>query len=349
MKQGKPLFIFLLLTLCAAAYSYAQKSKVVYVAKAGTLAEMLTVEESNEIVHLRLQGKLNAEDFRLLRDEFKQLRMLDMSETSISLYAGKNGPWNGFHLYTANSVPPFAFCRQENDSTFRGKGTLRRVILPPGLKEIGKAAFKGCENLIICQIRSKKAPRIEPEALTDSLTAVFIPKGCRDAYQSREDWKAFAVIEGEPAGASLQISRMGSLASELLQKGKRPNDINFLRVEGKLDEADFALMRDYMPNLAMIDMQNCNTTAIPDYTFTQKKYLLKVVLPKGLKAIGQRTFSGCTRLCGTLVLPPTVTAIEFGAFMGCDNLRHVIATGNSLTTLGDKLFGDSENKLIRAQ
>ena len=31
---------------------------------------------------------------------------------------------------------------------------------------------------------------------------------------------------------------------------------------------------------------------------------------------------------------------EFGAFMGCDNLRYVLATGNKITTLGDNLFGE---------
>ena len=92
-------------------------------------------------------------------------------------------------------------------------------------------------------------------------------------------------------------------------------------------------------------MTNSNATTIPEYTFTQKKFLLKVLLPKGLKSIGQRAFSGCTRLSGTLMLPPTLTAIEFGAFIGCDNLSRVVATGNNLTTLGDKLFGEEDNKL----
>ena len=73
---------------------------------------------------------------------------------------------------------------------------------------------------------------------------------------------------------------------------------------------------------------------------------LNIKLHHGLKSIGQRAFSGCGRLCGTLVLPSGVTAIEYGAFMGCDNLRHVLATGNKITTLGDNLFGNDKDKLI---
>lgn len=43
----------------------AQKSKRYYVAKPGTLVELTTEAEADEITQLTLQGKLNAIDFRL--------------------------------------------------------------------------------------------------------------------------------------------------------------------------------------------------------------------------------------------------------------------------------------------
>ena len=96
-----------------------------------------------------------------------------------------------------------------------------------------------------------------------------------------------------------------------------------------------------------LDISKTNATTIPDFTFAQKKYLLKIKLPHNLKTIGQRVFSNCGRLAGTLELPASVTAIEFGAFMGCDNLRYVLATGDKITTLGDELFGNGvPSKLI---
>ena len=320
----------------------AQKSKRYYVAKPGTLVELMTEAEANEITQLTLQGKLNAVDFRHLRDEFKNLQQLDISNASISTYAGKNGTYpNRFYVYPANCIPAYAFCKQMDDGTFTGKETLTRIILSDKTKNIEDAAFKGCQNLKVCQIRKKTAPNLLSEALADSITAIFVPLGCSDSYRTKKNWETFAFIEGEPL-----IDKMGSLASELLRAGLQPKDVNFLTIEGKMDEADFTLIRDYMPNLVSIDLTDCNATSIPDYTFTQKKYLLNVQLPKGLKSIGQRAFSSCGRLCGTLVLPSGVTAIEYGAFMGCDNLRYVLATGNKITTLGDNLFGESKGKII---
>ena len=67
-------------------------------------------------------------------------------------------------------------------------------------------------------------------------------------------------------GATVQIATMGSLASELLRAGFQPIGVNFLTVEGKKDEADLTLIRDYMPNLVSIDMTTSNATAIHDTT-----------------------------------------------------------------------------------
>ena len=345
--------VFTIIMLAACTYVAAQNTgtpagnKTFFVSKAGTLVSMLTEDEANSITHLTLTGKLNAIDFKHLRDEFKNLQVLDISNASISTYAGKGGTVpDRFSIYPPQRVPASAFCRQPSDSTFTGKSTLQKVILSEKIKNIEDAAFKGCENLKICQVRKKTAPNLLPEALADSITAIFVPLGSSDSYRAKKHWDTFAVIEGEPVEAFVQVGLMGSLASELVEAGLQPKDVNFLTVEGKLDAADFILIRDYMPNLVAIDLSNCNATAIPEYTFTQKKYLLCIQLPKGLKSIGQRAFSGCGRLCGTLVLPAGVTAIEYGAFMGCDNLRHVVATGNKITTLGDNLFGDGKSKLI---
>lgn len=346
MKIRQLLISFLLAanTLTAAA----QVSKTYYVSKPGTLISMMTEEEANSITHLTLTGKMNAEDFRHLRDEFPSLKVLDISNADIKMYSGKAGtyPNSKFYMYMPNFIPAYAFSNIV-DGVAKGKMSLEKVILSEKIKNIEDAAFKGCENLKICQIRKKTAPNLLPEALADSVTAIFVPLGSSDEYRNKNRWHDFAFIEGEPVEATIQVGLMGKLEDEIVKAGLQPKDINFLTIEGKLDKADFKLIRDYMPNLVSVDISNTNATAIPDFTFSQKKYLLRIQLPQHLKTIGQRVFSSCGRLTGTLVLPASVTAIEYGAFMGCDNLRHVLATGNKITTLGDNLFGmDTKSRLI---
>lgn len=230
-------------------------NKTFFVAKPGTLVSMLTEDEANSVTHLTLTGKLNAIDFKHLRDEFKNLKVLDISNASISTYAGKSGTYpDRFYIYPPNCVPAYAFCQQTSDSTFTGKATLQKIILSEKIKNIEDAAFKGCENLKICQLRKKTAPNLLPAALADSITAIFVPLGSSDSYRGKKHWETFAVIEGEPVEAFVQVGLMGSLASELVAAGLQPKDVNFLTVEGKLDEADFTVIRDYMPNLVAVDL-----------------------------------------------------------------------------------------------
>ncbi len=345
MKLKHSLIIALLLITSSAIAQ--QVNKQFYVPKAGTMISQMTEEEANSITHLTLTGNINAEDFKRLRDDFHSLEVLDISNADIKMYSGKGGTYpEKFYIYMANFIPAYAFCKVEN-GVATGKKSLKQVILSEKIKNIEDAAFKGCENLTVCKINKKTPPNLLPEALADSVTAIFVPLGSSDAYKRKDKWSTFAFIEGNPVETNVQVGAMGSLANELQTLGVQPRDINFLTIEGKLDNEDFRLIRDYMPNLVSLNIENTNATVIPDFTFSQKKYLLNINLPHKLQTIGQRSFSNCGRLCGTLVLPSTVTTINYAAFLGCENLRYVQASSNQLTTIGESLFGEGvPSKLI---
>ena len=106
----------------------------------------------------------------------------------------------------------------------------------------------GCENLNICQIKKKTPPNLLPEALADSITAIFVPLGASDEYRLKNRWDNFAFIEGEPLEAKIEVGALSTLENEIQKAGLQPKEINFLTIEGKLDAADFKLIRDYMPN-----------------------------------------------------------------------------------------------------
>ncbi len=341
------LFVGLLLIAGISTATAQSIKKQYYVDKAGTLISQMTEEEANSVTHLTLTGKINAEDFKRLRDDFHSLEVLDISNVDIKMYSGKGGTYpDKFYMYMANFIPAYAFCKVENGQVV-GKPSLKRVILSEKIKNIEDAAFSGSGNLTICEINRKTPPNLLPDALADSVTAVFVPLGASDAYRQKDKWKSFAILEGKPLEATVEVGALGSLAEEIQSLGIQPKEINFLTVSGKMDNDDFKLIRDYMPNLVSVDIANTNATVIPEFTFTQKKYLLNIALPHGLQSIGQRSFSNCGRLSGTLVLPPSVTTIDYGAFLGCENLSRVKVQSNQLTTLGDNLFGDgAPNKLI---
>ena len=74
----KHLFIGILLATTALNVAAQPVSKQYFVPKAGTLISLMTEDEANSITHLTLTGKINAEDFKHLRDEFQNLEVLDI-------------------------------------------------------------------------------------------------------------------------------------------------------------------------------------------------------------------------------------------------------------------------------
>lgn len=316
----------------------AQTKASSFIPKAGNLISQFTREGADSIVELKLTGKINAIDFRHLRDEFKNLKVLDLSGVDIKSYIGKEGTDQGtFSIYKSGCVPKMAFM---------GKRSLYQLILPYNIRTIDDGAFRDCTNFKVLQLNQKDGPKLGEEALNNTLTTVFIPASASDNFRRSLQWTDFSLIESEPVSLKVQIAKMGSLQDEILKAGLQPGKINFLTVEGKMDDDDFMVIRSYMSNLAIIDLTNTTTETIPDFTFSQKKHLMHIEFPKNLRKIGQRAFSGCNKLAGTLILPPSVSAIEYGAFIDCEHLVNVRATSNKITTVGDNLFGTSSGKLI---
>ena len=336
---------FLLALLFATTYAFAQETaKHIHVSKPGTLPSELTLEEAQKITKLTLTGTINAIDFKHLRDDFSELEELDLKNVSIKFYAGKQGPYTDrFYVYPNNCIPAYAFSFP--DSTFNREVKLKEVILSNKIKNIEDCAFKDLSSLAVVRLTKRTPPNLLKEAISPKNTAVFVPLGTSDTYRSKKNWSRFALLEGDPVTVHVQVGQMSSLERELQQLNVHPKEIHFLTIAGKLEAEDFELIRDYMPNLVNVDLTETTALEIPEYTFTQKKYLLKIALPKGLVSIKQRAFSGCIRLSGTLVLPSTLSGIEFGAFMGCESLEELLVTGQPLLTLGEQALEGTSIKI----
>ncbi|MCR4898179.1 MAG: leucine-rich repeat domain-containing protein [Acholeplasmatales bacterium] len=70
-------------------------------------------------------------------------------------------------------------------------------------------------------------------------------------------------------------------------------------------------------------------------------YVVNVVIPKGIKAIRNRCFEGCTEL-KTVIMSNDVKSIGFGAFSGCTNLKYIKLSSN-IKTIGDYAFSRCKN------
>ena len=132
------------LFLCLSITVFPQLAKQLHVLTAGELSKTLTADEKKTLQELTLTGSIDARDMKCLRDELVSLQKLDISNTTIEKYEGKNGtlPFNENAIYLANQMPPYSF-----NNYAAGKATLKYVILPSSITKIDQNAFKQCKNL----------------------------------------------------------------------------------------------------------------------------------------------------------------------------------------------------------
>lgn len=345
MKANR-LFVTGFLLLSAVCVLQAQNnSMTLYVGKAGTMISEITENDANSVKNLTINGNMNAIDFRHLRDGFENLEVLDLSNTDIKIYTGKQGTqWDKMTIYAPNCIPSFAFTTFVDGNAI-GKKALKKVVLSEKIKTIEDWSFWGCDALKVIQIKKRTAPTLQTNSINDRKTAIFVPLGTRDEYRLKKNWDGMVIIEGEPLELDVQLGGTKSLKEEIQMLGVQPKDIHFLTIKGVLTSDDLKLITDYMHNLVQLDIAETSCLTLPDFAFTQKKYMLSVKLPVGLTSIGQRVFSGCGQLSGDLMIPEGVTSIGYGAFMGCDKLDKVVITGSKLTAVGEQLFGDSAKQL----
>ena len=113
-----------------------------------------------------------------------------------------------------------------------------------------------------------------------------------------------------------------ALKAAIEASGKDYTKIKNLKVTGEVNAFDFYFMRDNMPALQSINIEECviasyktsyKANVIPDSAFSGKQSLLRIILPNTTTAIGNSSFTQCN-LVGVLTIPDSVTSIGKAAF-----------------------------------
>lgn len=151
----------------------------------------------------------------------------------------------------------------------------------------------------------------------------------------------------------INVSEPGTLDKCVEASGKALDKIRNLKVTGKINARDFAVMSFRMTSLTSLNLKEVhivegvsgyiedspyssnNDCCIPVYAFQGKSSLISIILPDNLKSIGRKAFSDCKSLSGNISFPEGLETIAAGAFMNCTNLSS-ISFPSTLVTLGQE-------------
>lgn len=204
---------------------------------------------------------------------------------------------------------------KSGEGLFEGCTSLRSIILPAGLTEIGKNMFNGCTSLESVYIPDS-VETIGESAFAEcsSLVSVFIPDSVTEmgkAWDGLSNPNSFK-------GYGRTFMNCTSLVSVYIGDGV--TDIGNEAFSGCTSLSDVKLGK--------------NIKNIGDSAFRECTSLVNIDLPDGLTAIGDWAFGYCSALT-KIVMPNTVVYAGVNSFNECPSLESV--------TLSDSI--DNKNKM----
>ena len=230
--------------------------------------------------------------------------------------------------------------------------SLVSIILPEGVQEIGNAAFYGRDRLRYVAFPSTLRT-IEKDAFTscDSLTEIVLPEGLERIGQ--EAFAACTSLESITFPGTLRtISKRAFQYCTALKHVEIP--------EGVKTIGDYVFMECYsiegirlpgtlraVSKYAFRACQTLKYVEIPEgietidsYAFMDCYSLAGIDLPSTLRKIGNSAFNRCSSL-ESVVIPEGVESISSGAFALCEQLKSVVFVGGKMPDV-PFTFGESD-------
>ncbi|MDR1907423.1 MAG: leucine-rich repeat domain-containing protein [Holosporales bacterium] len=261
-----------------------------------------------------------------------------------------------FHLYPYLERVNFApGCQLKKIDTcsFSVCKSLREVILPEGIEEIGCSAFYGCKSLSKIKIPESvtkigDSAFYECEHLGD-VDGVLIP-----GRVVRIDYSAFfgsfvgnikipnadIITIGRSAFSNSKLRKIEAPEGSIKKIGDRAfygcNELNRLILDkgvSKIGKYAFACCSE----LAEVEIPR-GVNTIEKGAFSECNKLSKIILPYGVTKLGGKAFANCKELI-EVTIPGSVRTIEDGAFYGCSKLSNLVL-GNGIQVIGKNAFAD---------
>ncbi len=248
---------------------------------------------------------------------------------------------NGVKLFSGDLVVPEGVWFIM-DGAFNNAQQLTSVVLPEGLKHLGKEIF-GYSYITSAQLPSDM--KVIPKGMfygCYSLTSIDIPDSVQsienEAFYSCGELTSITFSEGtqlEEIGESAFYSCMfdrfeiPNTVKKIGARAFQSTGLTTLTIPDSVEEIGEAAL-SYCTSLTSVTLSEKITT-LPDYFLSGCDKLTSFEIPATVKNIGKYAFQSCG--LRELSIPATVESLGEGAFTGCQYLPYVLFEGGVPATV----------------
>ncbi len=218
-----------------------------------------------------------------------------------------------------------------NDILIDGTACTGDVVIPDGVKSIGRSAFIGCHGLTSVTIPAS-VKSIEKWAFYEckALTSIAIPDSVKSIGEEIfSECTALTAIEIPDSITNMDFFTFYNTPWLEAQKEKNPLVIvNGILICGDTCKGDVVIPDDvtHIGEWAFEEGSDITSVTIPDsvtsigdYAFDECIAMTSVTIPESITSIGESAFHDCYALT-SITIPESVTTIEEDTFWGCNAL-----------------------------
>ena len=223
-------------------------------------------------------------------------------------------------------------------TAFSGCSGLTSVVIPNTVNSIGDAAFNGCSNLTSVTVEMETPLTIAENTFSNRANAtLYVPAGCKAAYEAAEYWQDFNILETSPFITFADVNVKAICVQNWDTNG-----------DSELSEAEAAAVTDlgtvFRSNSTIkyfYELKYFTSLTYIARAFYNCNYLTSVTIPNSVTSIRESAFSGCIGLT-SMTIPSSVTSIGSSAFYNCKGLTS-ITIPNFVTSIGSGAFNGCTN------
>ena len=239
---------------------------------------------------------------------------------------------------------------------FMDCSSLASITIPEGVTSIGNNAFLGIKELIL---KPTTHPTLTTASLISDYAVIAVPKEAYSDYSTATYWAdLLANITIDDADARVKNLTLTADENEsALQITIGEEEVKYvtdLTISGTINSYDFMILRNKMPVLRHLNLENATIVAnayehytdhhtednkFPGYGLYNCK-LLSLTFPKNITSVGNHGVANNTYL-SEVTLFEGVTTIDSYAFSECDALA-AITLPKGLATIGDHAFNNCD-------
>lgn len=333
MIKIKKVMMALALIVAAAPVASAIEVNVT----AGELANAVTDLTVSE---LTVTGTLDARDFHFIAHNLTQLRRIDMSGATIVAHRADEALFAGQIDYPANELPQFAFFGMP----------LQRVVLPSGLKTVGRAALSATAVTSLTLPAGLDSIGAYAFSSCAALTQVSVPASVR--VVERGAWArcgnlTTATINPSsaldiPADAFMDCAKLATvnLGARVTVIGdnafggcKALKSVALATGSQLIAVGEGAFARSGLTTIEFL--RNAHVQRIGRWAFANAA-LVAANVPGGVLTLGDGAFFYNTTLTGASL--PSLSAVPAYAFAGAEHVNAPEIIPSGATRVGDYAF-----------